>query len=169
MYLSNLKLSQLIVEDSCYKDMAVKIDPNNSDELYQSGWLKIAEMEQKKPIETNNPKAYFYMTLKSIFIDNKRKEKVSNQYRHVIVEETVYQKALDVVLAEDNELSNLIKLYLVMPNLKNISKFTDIEYRTVKKIYKDARNYIKSIADRMADDDYFDSDYHTHGEYTILD
>ena len=77
--------------------------------------------------------------------------------------------ALDVVLAEDNELSSLVKLYLVMPNLKNISTFTNIDYKTVKKLYKDARTYIKSIADGMADDDHFNSYYDSCAEYTLLD
>jgi len=164
-----VNLSEIVISDKSFYEMAVKIDPKNADELYQSGWLKIREMELKKPIDTNNPKAYFYMTLKSIFIDNKRRDKLANEYRHVTIEQTSYQMALDVVLAEDNELSSLIKLYLVMPNLKNISTFTNIDYKTVKKLYKDARNYIKSISDGMADDDHFNSYYDSCAEYTLLD
>lgn len=159
----------MILSDDCYKQMARKIDPKNHEDLFQTAWLKIRELEIKSDVQTNYPHQYFYLTCKSIFLDEQRKEQTR---RHISLpysddlftkqdsySESIYQQALDEVLSVDNEISNLIKLYLVLPKLKEISKFTGLNYRTILKLYEDARSNIKLIADRIANNNN-SSNYH---------
>ena len=70
-----MKASQIIANSHLCQRAARNICPQNSDELFNTVWLKVAEREIKEPsFMPKNPKLYFVKAMRNQMIDWQRKK-----------------------------------------------------------------------------------------------
>lgn len=123
------------------------IDRNNAEDLMQDTFLRL---NNRYPINDDYYKI-FYTTAKNIFLDSKRK-KTPNTITIDLVDvqdnetynPSIYKKALDKFLLskKDTIFADVIELYLICPNITEMSRQTNISRIKLHKIIETSKNEI---------------------------
>ena len=136
------------------------IDYSNADDLLQEAYLKV---HNRYPINEEFY-AIFYTVARNIFLKEKQKEKpvelLPADIEETTYNENIYQKALDKFLINKNNtiFADVIELYLIEPNLSNISRKTGINRVKLTYLLETAKNEIGIEYIRIASSSNFDND-----------
>jgi hypothetical protein len=120
---------------------SLRIFKTDTDDLFNDAWLKVREWELKGNTVLDH-RSFFFITARNIYLQQQRQQ----QPPDIVLEDynpTPYQQALDNFLKKNDDIfSNVIKMYLLCPNLSKISRDTNIKLSILKQLLSNARSRI---------------------------